>query len=117
MIWFTFQWIIISLILITLLHYLYFFFKNALTVPKIRDLVNKPSESYNDIMNTISSQHKKNDMPVKNDKNTSIIDDSMQDELRDFLNELKTKSSTPTTSDNIMFESANDSFANKFSTY
>ena len=50
MIGWTLQWTIISLILIMLVHYLYSFFINTLTVPKVRDLINKPTERYNEIL-------------------------------------------------------------------
>ena len=46
---------IISLILIILIHHLYLFFKQNLTTPKIKDLVNKPLNNYNDIYKTINS--------------------------------------------------------------
>jgi hypothetical protein len=45
----TCKWIIISLTLIFLIHYLYIFLMNTLTVPKLKDLVNKPTEQYKDI--------------------------------------------------------------------
>ena len=47
---------IISLILIILIHHLYLFFKQNLTTPKIKDLVNKPLNNYNDIYKTINSR-------------------------------------------------------------
>ena len=43
------KWIIISFTLIFLMHHLYQFLMNTLTVPKIKDLVNKPNEQYQDI--------------------------------------------------------------------
>jgi len=46
---------IISLILIILIHHLYLFFKQNLTTPKIKDLVNKPLNNYNNIYKTINS--------------------------------------------------------------
>ena len=44
---------IISLILIFLVHYLYDFFKTNLTIPKIKDLVNRPNDKYNEIPTNI----------------------------------------------------------------
>ena len=38
------QQTIISIILIISVHYIYIFFKNNLTIPKTKDLVNKPTE-------------------------------------------------------------------------
>ena len=52
-----FSWIIqislISIILIFLVHHLIHFFKNTLTVPKIKDLVHSPNQKYKDIFDTI----------------------------------------------------------------
>jgi len=69
------------LILISTIHYLYSFLLDTLTVPKIRDFVNKPNIRYNDIV----SKHN-----VENDTK----DDGMQNELRDFLNKIKNDSTT-----------------------
>ena len=52
------SWIIqislISIILIFLVHHLIGFFKSTLTVPKIKDLVNSPSQKYQHMFDTIS---------------------------------------------------------------
>jgi hypothetical protein len=52
------SWIIqislISIILIFLVHHLIGFFKSTLTVPKIKDLVNSPSQKYQSMFDTIS---------------------------------------------------------------
>ena len=64
-----------------------------MTVPKLRDYVNSPNDRYKEIM----SQSTKNiDTLSKND---------MQDELKDFLNNIKQES--PTYSDEV--QSAGDS--------
>ena len=65
------QLIIIYLLLILLVHYLYSFFKNTLTIPKIKDLVNKPSERYNEIYKTIMK--KKNNEKLNYEDNIIII--------------------------------------------
>jgi hypothetical protein len=54
---------IISIIFIFLVHHLFGFFKSTLTVPKIKDLVNSPSQKYQNIFDTIS-------------KNTSFTENS-----------------------------------------
>ena len=72
MIWWTLQWIIVSLTLIALLHYLYTFFKNTLTIPKIKDLVHKPSESYN--------KHKKEEEEEEDDDELDDLEGSELDE-------------------------------------
>ena len=74
------QWTIISLILIMLVHYLYSFFINTLTVPKVRDLINKPTERYNEILSQESQ--KQPEAPI-------VDTNEMQAELRDFLSNIK----------------------------
>ena len=49
----TMKWIILSLFLIALIHYLYTFLKNMLTVPKIKDLIHKPQEQYNELLKNV----------------------------------------------------------------
>ena len=45
----------LSLCLIAVLHYLYVFFKTTLTVPKVKDLVNRPQKQYDAIFNTMGT--------------------------------------------------------------
>ena len=71
---------IIFLLVIGLLHYFYSFLIDTLTVPKLRDFVNKPTERYNDIVMTTSSNHA---------NQPSVSSDEMQNELRDFLSNIK----------------------------
>ena len=63
---YTFQIILISLVLIILGHYLYNFFKDTLTIPKTKDLVN--SKQYQEIIDII-----KNNDYLKNIPNTSNV--------------------------------------------
>jgi hypothetical protein len=73
------KWVILSLTLIFLIHHLYIFLMNVLTVPKIKDLVNKPNQQYKDIMDTL--QHTKVERKEE--------DTMMTSELSSFLNDLK----------------------------
>jgi hypothetical protein len=73
------KWVILSLTLIFLIHHLYIFLMNVLTVPKIKDLVNKPNQQYKDIMDTL--QHTKAERKEE--------DTMMTSELSSFLNDLK----------------------------
>ena len=52
---------IISIILIFLVHYLFNFFKETLTVPKIKDLVNVPNKKYENMYNIISKNNGSNE--------------------------------------------------------
>jgi len=113
MLLFILKWAIISFILIVLIHYLYSFFKSTLTIPKVRDLVNKPTERYNEMIDTIkyNDSVKYNDGVKYNDKNNINKQDNMQDELSNFLQDLK--------KNNVSSEilSSNDGHSNTFSNY
>jgi len=98
---------IISIILIISVHYIYIFFKNNLTIPKTKDLVNKPSEQYKNIYKSLS---KKNE-PSK----------EMKNELKNYLKTLHTSKNT-TKKNNInnasSIQSANGVFDSaNFTTY
>lgn len=76
--------IILSIILIVIVHYIYVFFKENLTQPKIKDLVNKPTKKYEQIYSSISINEQQSTKNMKN-------------ELQDYLKELsnKTKKEEP----------------------
>ena len=60
---------IISIFLIFLVHYLFNFFKSTLTVPKIKDLVNSPTQKYESMFNIIS----KNNSKTHNNKDNKLV--------------------------------------------
>ena len=64
------------------------FLLNTLTVPKIKDLVNKPNEQYRDIFATLNNNNNNNKAkaPINTEQN-------MTEELSLFLNDLKKKGS------------------------
>ena len=82
------QWAIISLMLIVLVHYLYSFFLNTLTVPKVRDLVNKPASQYGAIAQASSLS------PPASAPDASKKEEDMEDELRTFLDTLRKQPGT-----------------------
>ncbi len=98
MLYWTIQWVIISLVLIMLVHNLYTFFKTNLTVPKVRDLVNKPTQRYDEMLGV--NREEKQEAPKT----------EMQNELQSFLQELK-RPQKP----NIM--AANDQGSSAFASY
>ena len=55
MIFWSIKIMLLSLVLILLVHHLYLYFKNTLTIPKTKDLVNKPKETYNEIYDIIKN--------------------------------------------------------------
>jgi hypothetical protein len=83
------QMSIISLVLIILVHYLFTFFKTNLTIPKVKDLVNKPQKQYDALFDTMKE-------PVIQPVKSEPIDNSnMKDELKNYLKELsESKKST-----------------------
>ncbi len=81
------QWVTVSLLLIVLVHYLYSFFKSTLTIPKIKDLVNKPAERYNEIYTTIQNGKSSS---VSAQKVATNDASDMQSELKQFLQHLHT---------------------------
>jgi hypothetical protein len=124
-------WIIqislISLIFIFLVHHLIGFFKTTLTVPKIRDLVNSPSQKYKNIFDTINTNMSMSTISLTDSNSNSYtaidllpssqsqtytspsLDDStkdmMKDELKSFLKkQLNTKDSNSTFPTNNSFQ-------------
>ena len=52
-------WILISVLFLFLAHNLFLYFKENLTIPKVKDLVDRPHQQYKDILNTIQTKEKK----------------------------------------------------------
>jgi len=87
---------IVSLILIILVHHLINFFKSTLTVPKIKDLVNTPTQKYENMYNIIqqnSNTYTPNSNSSSDTKNDYTLIDllpkqeepNMKNELKNFL--------------------------------
>jgi hypothetical protein len=89
----------ISVILITILHYLYEYFKNILTVPKVKDLVYSPASQYREIYNTIEREntHSNVNVPKENHNNPNNANNvnnaniNMKNELKNYLNSISSK--------------------------
>ena len=73
MLFWTVQTILISFILIFLVHHLITYFKQILTVPKTKDLVNSPIQKYNDMFKIIASD--------TSNSNASPVNPNIQDYL------------------------------------
>ena len=110
---------IISIIFIFLVHHLLLFFKSTLTVPKIKDLVNSPTQKYQNIYDTISNKNNSYstidllptsdvNYPLEPDflKEINIEKKSMKDELKNFL-----KKQLNNESDNIVGMDSIQNFA------
>ena len=110
-------WIIqISIIFIFLVHHLIGFFKTTLTVPKIKDLVNSPSQKYQNIFDTINtnSSLSSNSNSKMNNSYTAIdllptntvpvnpLDETTKDMMKDELKSFLKKQLNPTSSNNFI---------------
>jgi len=85
------QMSLISLILIILVHYLFTFFKTNLTIPKVKDLVNKPQKQYEALFDTM----KETIIQPTKSENDNV---NMKNELKNYLKELsESKKSTAST--------------------
>ena len=84
------KWVLISLILILLIHYLYYYLKNTLTVPKVRDLIYKPQMQYNELLKyseIVEEEDKKENKEEENNKKY-LEEDEMSAELKKYVEEL-----------------------------
>lgn len=106
---------VISLCFIAVVHYLYIFFKTTLTVPKVKDLVNRPQQQYEELFKGITHTSPHLDgshiMSIHNNNNNNttsisalppLLDGAsyqeqnrdqtaMKDELKQFLKKLNNK--------------------------
>lgn len=79
------QQILLSIIFITVVHYIYIYFKDNLTVPKTKDLVKKPIEQYKEIYSTM----------VENKNNIK-----MKSELKNYIQNLHEKKNSQKQTEN-----------------
>lgn len=117
---------IISFIFIYLVHHLLNFFKNMLTIPKVKDLVDSPNKKYEDIFATLNNTNKSFSNNNSNSNNSfteidllpSSNKDSnntdMKDELKNFLK--KQLNSNDNSSNDVEFFQPSGS-ANMFSNF
>jgi hypothetical protein len=93
------QTIILSIVFIFLIDHLIIYFKDNLTVPKVKDLIHTPSQKYKYIYDIISNSNKE-DIVIKkssNDEETNVFTytkedllpkpdvETMKNELKNFL--------------------------------
>tara|TARA_Y100000389_G_C17060352_1_gene317051 strand:- start:115 stop:429 length:315 start_codon:yes stop_codon:yes gene_type:complete len=80
--------VIISLVIILLFHHIIVFVTNTFTQPKIIDLVNKPTETYEDIYKTLHKDEELIPPPEVSTKLPDNIKQDMQLELQEYLNDI-----------------------------
>ena len=80
------QTIIFSIVFIALVHYLFLFFKNNLTVPIVKDLVHSPSNKYENMYNIIhSNRNQNNSNPFENGNSSSTSINSLDYNISDLI--------------------------------
>ena len=90
---------IISIVLIFLVHHLINFFKSTLTVPKIKDLVNTPTQKYENMYNIIkqNSANSSANNSANNTANNNLSDYANQNITEEYtLIDLLPKNDEPT---------------------
>jgi len=113
MLFWTVQTILISFILIYLVHHLITYFKQILTVPKTKDLVNSPIQKYNDMFKIISGAESSNFNAIPTNINIedylpkpgftpeeikNDVNQEMKNELKSFLKKQMTNASSTSSS-------------------
>lgn len=127
MLFWTIQITVISIVLIFLVHYLINFFKSTLTVPKIKDLVNTPTQKYENMYNIINNNQHNNQHKNQNthkesnlDNEYSLIDllpkpeTNMKSELKSFL---KSQLNNSKTNETVISNLDSMSNVNTYSNY
>ena len=89
---------ILSFTFILLFHNLYLFFKDNLTVPKVKDLVATTDEKYNDILSVINNDEDKSVSKLTDNINT----DEMKNELKDYIKNISVNNQLPNDTTNII---------------
>jgi len=86
MILFSIQLCIFSILLIFFTDRIILFFKESLTTPKIKDLINLTPKKYEEMLNTINTNTQKNNSNIiKEEKNNNLETQNMKEKLKSFL--------------------------------
>lgn len=110
---------IVSIIIIFVVHNIFNYFKNTLTTPKIKDLINKPRNEYDKIKSVINSdldtsiEHIDSTARNSNDNTSTEMQsvrndvdrDNIKSELKDFFKQLNEEKK-----DSISFNPVNNNY-------
>ena len=105
---------IVSIIIIFVVHNIFNYFKNTLTTPKIKDLINKPRNEYDKIKNVINSNGHVDTTERNDNDNIStemqnirndVDRDNIKSELKDFFKQLNEEKK-----DSISFNPVNNNY-------
>jgi len=102
MFWFV-QVVIVSIVIIFLLHNLYIFFKETLTVPKMKDMVKRPQQKYESLFRELeelkrdhintsntngSTVNVSNASANMSNASANMSNDAMKNELKRYIMEM-----------------------------
>jgi hypothetical protein len=79
------QVVIVSFVIIFLLHHLYCFFKETLTVPKMKDMVKRPQQKYDTLFRELRMNNEESNGNAEND--VAHANAAMKNELKRYLKE------------------------------
>jgi len=105
---------IVSIVIIFVVHNIFNYFKNTLTTPKIKDLINKPRNEYDKIKSVINSNGHIDTTGSNYNDNTStemqnirndVDRDNIKSELKDFFKQLNEEKK-----DSISFNPVNNNY-------
>jgi len=105
---------IVSIVIIFVVHNIFNYFKNTLTTPKIKDLINKPRNEYDKIKSVINSNGHIDTTGSNVNDNTStemqnirndVDRDNIKSELKDFFKQLNEEKK-----DSISFNPVNNNY-------
>jgi hypothetical protein len=106
MIWFI-QVSVVSLLIIFVMHNLYSFFKDTLTVPKIKDMVKRPQQRYDTLFRELRNQVVA-EQPIANDNANNNVstsaNDDMKNELKRYLMDLNSSPTDPLPQQHIQMQ-------------
>ena len=81
------QVVIVSIVIIFLLHNLYIFFKETLTVPKMKDMVKRPQQKYESLFRELE-ELKRDHINHSANANANGSNDAMKNELKRYIMEM-----------------------------
>jgi hypothetical protein len=102
------QMTIISIIMIWLVHHLIGFFKSMLTIPKIKDLVDSPSQKYKNIFDQMNTNGQPNVSTSASYNKTDLLpkEDDMKKDLKSFLKKKLNANQSDNTTDIFSLDSS-----------
>lgn len=94
------KWAIVSVLLISLMHYIYIYLRDTLTIPKTRDLIKNPQKRYAEMFSNDPPIDDENPIMEKGEEETdgtdinqldSIINESNAPKLNEQERDMKTE--------------------------